>query len=177
MKKIIIVVFVLLAVGVVVAVVVMMQQQEGPTPSPTASNEQASQGSYIVLDLDQLLDTYGNTPQAVYKSHPEVLDSLKSLEKTFTEYDMNVSFGYNEIVHFSDGRKMLFMKGCFPHACGDSNKAALYDPASKKTYLVTLVNIGPGTATSSPKYKSVFLGDPDPLVEKFLSENYQGRGF
>ncbi len=138
--------------------------------SDEISSSTQVEGSYTILDEDPLLDEYGQHPQDVYKSHPEVLSLLQRLEEKFSEYEMNVSSG-NEVVVFSDGRKMLFMKGCYPHACGDTNKIALFDPQSKKIYLGTNVLATHGTATRSPTYRKVFLGDPDPLVMKFLTEH------
>lgn len=113
--------------------------------------------SYTILGNDPLINEYGLSPYNVFQKHPEILASLKALDSKFTDYDMDVSDG-TKVIIFNDGRKMLLLEGCFPHACAGSNKMALYDLHSKKMYLAI---------------PSGILGDPDSLIKEFLLENYR----
>lgn len=147
--------------------IIQVQQISSSTTSTT-------EGSYSMLENGLLIETYGKYPYNVFQNYPELLMSLKNMDNTFSDYDMNVSLGDNKIVSFSDGRQMLFMSGCFPHACSGSKKVALYEPTTKRVYLGTYTFVPKDSSNPAlgEKKTIVFLGDPDPLVTKFLYENY-----
>ncbi len=109
----------------------------------------------VIIENDPLLEKYGLYPSDTFKNYPEVLANLKKVYPKFTDIDMNVSSG-NKVMVFQDGRKMILMEGCYPHACSGSEKVALYDPVNNEIYLHTL----------SGNYYS----KSDDLVKKVLSE-------
>jgi hypothetical protein len=114
-------------------------------------------GVVSILENDPLLDKYGKYAYDTYKNNPEILTELKRIDSKFTDNDMGVSFP-SKVAVFADGRKMILMEGCFPHACDGSVKVALYEPVNQELYLQT-------------KY-GYFQSESNTTIQRFLANYY-----
>ncbi len=114
-----------------------------------------------------LFREYGTRTFATFKKHPELVASLKKLNRKFDPHTMSSSSLSG--IATVDGRTFLILSGCFPHNCGGTQQIVAFEPATKRVYLLAPTNLGPDT---EPSGKFNLYGDPDSSVRAAMFNAY-----
>jgi hypothetical protein len=108
---------------------------------------------------EELFRKYGTRTYATFKKHPELVAALRKLNPKFDPQTMATSSP--NCIATINGKTLLILSGCFPHNCGGTEHVVVFDPATKRVYLLQPTNVGPDT---KPSGKFYVYGDPDDAI-------------
>jgi hypothetical protein len=116
---------------------------------------------------EELFRKYGTRTFTTFKKHPEIVASLRKLNPKFDPQTMATS-DLSSIATVG-GKTLLILSGCFPHNCGGTNQVVVFEPATKRVYLLQPTNVGPDT---EPSGKFYVYGSPDETVRAAMYKVY-----